>query len=126
MKKQKSVLVLILAVLSLIGIGIIYLTGLFKDKPKETPKSESPNVLGELIESKISPSASADFNHFIQETVKNTQDAATAKVSEVQKTLVTTIEKEISTLTTSQVDALKIQICRDWGVVTVAPSKAPN
>lgn len=125
MKKQKSTLFFILAVISLLGIGGIYFTGLFKNKPKESTKSENPNILGQDTMSKVFPTSSLDVNKFIQDTVKNTQDAASQKVSEIQKSVVTTLEKEITTLTQSQVDNLKVQICRDWGVISVTPTNKP-
>lgn len=116
---------MILAVISLIGIGGVYLNGLFKNNPKVSKKPENPNVLGENIDAQATPTSFLDINKFFQDTVKNTQDTASAKASEIQKSIVTTLEKEITALTQAQVDNLKLQICRDWGVISVTPTSKP-
>lgn len=94
------------------------LTGILKSKPQEVAKKEEKReVLGEEISSSLSPTPVVDLNRFVSDTFQNTKDAAGQKVAEVQKTIVNTVEKEVSSLAQSQVDALKLQICRDWGVV---------
>ncbi len=126
MKRQKSTFLFILVILSLLSIGGIMLTGILKSKPQEAAKKEEKkDVLGEEISSKVSPTTAVDLNRFVQDTLQNTKEVAGQKVSEVQKTIVNTVEKEVSSLAQSQVDALKLQICRDWGVISVTPTKTP-
>lgn len=125
MKGQKSTLLFIVAVLSLLSIGGIILTGILKSKPQEVAREEKKDVLGEEISSQLSPTSAVDLNRFVSDTFQNTKDAAGQKVSEVQKTIVNTVEKEVSSLAQSQVDALKLQICKDWGVISPAPSNNP-
>lgn len=118
MKRQKQTLLFVLVILSLLAIGGIMFTGILKGKPQETvKKEEKKDVLGEEIASKFSPTPGVDLNRIVSDTYQNAKDVAGQKVVEVQKTIVNTVEKEMSTLAQSQVDALKLQICRDWGVV---------
>ena len=101
-------------------------SGILKNKPLEILKKiENKNILGEEISSKISPTQAIDLNRFASDTLQNVKETAGQKVTEVQKTVLTTVEKEISTLAQSQVDALKLQICRDWGIVPISPTKTP-
>lgn len=125
MKGQKSILLFILAIVSLLGIGVVLATGFFKNKPQQAKTAEEQKVLGELSQKDATPTPALDINKFVAESFQNTKEAAGQKVSEVQKTIVNTIEKEASSLAQSQVDALKFQICRDWGVVKTSPSPSP-
>ena len=125
MKRQKSVLLFILAIVSLLGIGVVLATGFFKNKPQQAKSAEEQKVLGELSEKNATPAPALDINKFAAESFQNTKEAAGQKVSEVQKTIVNTVEKEVSNFTQSQVENLKLQICRDWGVVPVSPTKTP-
>lgn len=125
MKGQKSTLLFILAIVSLLGIGGILLTGILKSKPKEVKKTNGQKVLGEEISSKLTPASTIDVNKFVQDTFQNTKEVAGQKMIEVQKTIVNTVEKEVASLAQSQVDTLKQQICRDWGVISISPTKNP-
>lgn len=125
MKGQKSILLFILAIVSLLGIGGILLTGILKSKPKEVKNTNDQKVLGEEISSKLTPTSAIDVNKFVQDTFQNTKEVAGQKMVEVQKTILNTVEKEVSSLAQSQVDALKHQICRDWGVIKSSPSPSP-
>jgi len=126
MKRQKSTLLFVLVILSLLSIGGIMLTSILKSKPQEAvKKEEKKDVLGEEISSKLSPTPVVDLSRFASETFQNTKEQAAQKVFEVQKTIVNTVEKEVSSLAQSQVDALKLQICRDWGVIPISPTKTP-
>lgn len=124
MKSKQSAILFLIAVLSLTGIAAVVGMGIFKNKPKPIQKTEDASVLGEA-QSKISPTSSLDFNRIVSDTYQNTKEAAKEKVQEVQKTVMSTVENEITTLTKSQVDAMKLQICRDWGVISISPTKSP-
>lgn len=122
MKDQKSALVL-LAVISLIAIVVVVTSGFFKKNNLNNIKKEiNAKVLGDTFESQNKEHTPLfDMEKVIGDTFQNTKDVAGEKVEEVQKTVVTTVEKEISNLTKSQIEALKLQICRDWGVVPTPP-----
>lgn len=108
--KKKSGLLLLLSIVSLLGVGTIFLTGLLKNNPKNSTKKDSNNaaVLGEKT---------ADINRIVSDTLQSTKDTVSQKTAEVQKTIVNNIEKEVSNLAESQIETLKLQICRDWGLV---------
>ena len=124
MKNKASNVFLSLAVISLIGTGIVYATGFFKNKNNN--QTNRPTILGENTDPGISPTSFINFQQIVQNTVQNTKDTVsqkmTEKISEGQKTVVQTIEKEISKLTQSQIEALKLQICRDWGIIIISPT----
>lgn len=128
MKKrgQKSRLIFLLAIISLLTCGTIVTIGYLRNNPKNNPPKEStsPSVLGETT-ADIASKTVTDVNNLVQDSIQNTKETLSQKTSEAQKTIIQTIEKEISNLTQSQVEALKIQICRDWGVITVSPTVKP-
>ncbi|MBI4991509.1 hypothetical protein HZB96_05470 [Candidatus Gottesmanbacteria bacterium] len=127
MKRQKSGLLLLLVIISLLAIGAILFTGIFKNNPKnDTKKDNNAAILGEktILETTKLPS-STDINQIVADTLQSTKETVSQKTAEVQKTIVTNIEKDITNLTQSQIDTLKLQICRDWGLATVTPTKIP-
>lgn len=126
MKGQKSILLFILAIVSLIAIGGVFTTGILKRKPKpEIKKGESPSVLGEIVEPSITPTPALKVDQLVKSTFNEAKEEALQKAGEVQKVVVNTLEKEVGSLAQSQVEALKFQICRDWGVVKTSPSPSP-
>lgn len=118
MKRQKSGLLLLLVIISLLAIGGVLFTGILKNKPKnDIKKDNNPTVLGENIISettKLPPST--DINQIVSDTLQSTRETVSQKTAEIQKSVITNIEKEITNLTQSQIDTLKLQICRDWGL----------
>ncbi len=125
MKGQKSAFVYILAIASLIGIGGVLAIGFLKNKPQTDSKTGEQQVLGEEVAKDINSTPFIDVNKFVQSTFQSSKDTAQQKVNEVQKTIVNTVEKEISNFTQSQVESLKLQICRDWGVISISPTTTP-
>lgn len=94
-------------------------SGIFKNKTQqkgETKGQIDANVLGELIEPQIT-TAATQINRFIQGPLEETKETLSQKLVEMEKEIVNNIQKEITTLSQSQIDSLKIQICRDLGVV---------
>lgn len=126
MKGQKSILVFILAILSLITIGGVFASGILKRKPKpDIKKEEPPSVLGEIVEPSITPTPALKVDQIVKTTFDEAKEGALQKAGEVQKVVVNTLTKEVSQLTQSQIESLKLQICRDWGVVKTSPSPSP-
>lgn len=118
-KKQASVILFLLAIFCLLAIGTILASGILNNKTqqKEGAKRQiDTNVLGELIEPQIT-TATTQINRFIQGPLQETKETLTQKLVETEKEIVNNIQKEITTLTQSQIDSLKIQICRDLGVI---------
>lgn len=125
-KQQKSVLLAGLAIILLLAIGVIFIMSILKNRSKNEDKNKKDStVLGETTTSEITPTPFVDVNQLLQSTYQTTKDTVSQKVVEVQKTIISDIEKEITNLTQSQVETLKLQICRDWGVVTIVPTKNP-
>lgn len=128
MKRQKSILLFFLAVVSLIAIGAILASGIIKNKKDNSLKiTENPGVLGESTVNGMTSPAEI-INNFIEKTIQNTkekiQENVSQKVTQTKDTVLTNLEKEFSSLTKSQIESMKLQICRDWGVITATPSPA--
>lgn len=124
MKSKMSLSVFVVAIL-LAGVAAVAGLGFLKNKPGNV-KKETSAVLGETSQSKVEPtSVMSSVDTFVQTTFQNTKEVVQQKAGEIQKTVMATVEKEVTSLTQSQVDALKQQICRDWGVITPSPSKNP-
>lgn len=125
MKGQKSALLFILAILCLVAIGAVLTSGFLKNKPQEEVKPQGQKVLGEEVSVSTTQTPVIDVNKFIKDKFQDTKSEAAQKVTEVQKTIISTVEKEISNMAQSQVTVLKEQICRDWGVISPIPTKTP-
>lgn len=115
MKGQPTLLFLV-AVVSLIGIGIVAGFNFLKANLNVINETKKVNVLGDKT---------LDINRFFTDTFQSGKEVAGQKVTDVQKNIMSTVEKEVSSLAQSQVDALKLQICRDWGVIPPTPTKTP-
>lgn len=121
---------LAMAILSLLVIGFVLFTGISKKHSTETKKENFPQILGEIIGpgDTVTPTP-LDVNRLFQDSLENTKEIVmqktSEKVSEVEKIVVNTINREISNLSQSQLDALKVQICRDLGVISPLPTKQP-
>ena len=125
-KQQKSALLAGLAIISLLAIGAILVMSILKNRSKNEDKNKKDSsVLGQTTAIEATPTPFIDVNQLLQNTYQTTKDTVSQKVVEVQKTITSDIEKEITNLTQSQVETLKLQICRDWGVVTIVPTKSP-
>lgn len=126
MRKRKSFLLPLVAVVSLLSIGGVIATGMLKKNPLTNLKKPAQivGVLGETTQLLETPTP-ALIDRLIKETVENTKNVVSQKTQEVEKTILNTVEHEAANLTQSQLDALKLQICRDLGVVSPAPTKQP-
>lgn len=125
MKIQKPADLFILAVFSLVAIGMILTTAMFKNKTQKNVTGDYQNVLGENAQSLSTPTPAIDINRLAQQTIQDAQETVAQKVADVKKTIIESIEKEVTSLTQSQIEALKLQICKDWGVITVSPTEQP-
>jgi Rieske Fe-S protein len=132
MKKNKITILSAVAIGSLLIIGIVMATGVLNKKPGSQAKTNvAPEILGEFAQASTTPTTPTpiNVNQLVQDSWQNTKEVvlhtATEKVTEIEKTVVNTVNNEISNLSQSQIDALKIQICRDLGVITVVPTKQP-
>ena len=101
------------------------ITGEIKRKSQPGKINDSSLVLGESIQSLDELKENNPLNRFVQNTIETTREKVASKASDLEKLIVATVEKEIANITKSQMDALKLQICRDWGVVSISPSPTP-
>lgn len=126
MKGQKSRIIFILALLSLAGIGTILTVSYFrKQTPPAGPVPSLQNILGDTIENNIAPTSVAGINRIVQDSLTNTREVLSEKLMQVEKTILEEVNKEVQNLTQSQVTALKVQICKDWGVIETTPTPNP-
>lgn len=127
MKKSKKTLLSILAISCLLVIGGVLTIGMLKNHLKRAKKEDGLQILGETTQLTNTPNlpSSEDVNQFVQETLESAKEKVVEKVKEAEKTILETINKEVENLTQSQIEALKLQICRDLGVITTAPTKNP-
>lgn len=127
MKGKRSAILFFLVIFSLVAIGAIIATGILKSRLSTNEKKiKDSTILGEMTQSQTSPTTTIINNRFVQETLQNTKETLSQKATEMEKSIVKTVEKEITNLTQSQIDSLKLQICRDWGVVTPLPTELPK
>lgn len=126
MKKNRAAILTALSIILLFSIiGISFFGFLKKKKSDLLNNFGGNNVLGETVQSLSSSEIIPNVNNVVQNTVDATKETVTQKFTEVEKTVITTINREIANLTKSQVDALKIQICKDLGVIPSTPSATP-
>jgi len=132
MKKNKITILSAVAIGSLLIIGIVMATGVLNKKPGSQAKiNPVPEILGEFAQASTTPTTPTpiNVNQLVQDSWQSTKEVvlhtASEKVTEIEKTVVNTVNKEITNLSQSQIDALKLQICRDLGVITAVPTKQP-
>lgn len=123
MKKHTPKLLIGAAILSLLLIIAVVATGFGKKislkEPPETQKKS--DVLGELTKS-LGNSTFIDTN-VVANTIEDTKETVSTKAKEVEKEIIKTVEKEVTTMTQSQINSVKLQICQNWGVITPQPTK---
>lgn len=116
MSSRNSGFPVALALLCLIILGAMLGGAILKDRTQEIKKPSSGlMVLGDK----------SAIDNFVKDTLEATRENLSAKAVEVQKNIVATLEREVSELTQSQIEAVKVQICRDWGVITPVPTNQP-
>lgn len=131
-EKQKKApqILLPLAILFLVAIAAVVVAGIIKNKPKIGNILPNANqILGQEIVTSPAITLTPFIQTIIANTLENTKDTATQiateKIIEVKNSVIETVNKEVTKLSTSQVEALKYQICRDWGVTTISPTSNP-
>jgi uncharacterized protein HemX len=130
MKKNQTTILTLLSITLLFVIIGISIFGFLKKKNNDLNNNlGATNVLGEAAQSLSSSSVIPNVNDIVQNTIQNTVNATketvTQKLSEVEKTIINTINQEVANMTKSQVDALKVQICKDLGVIPSTASATP-
>ena len=121
MKQHKTGILIGFAIASLLVIAAVAVKGFLQKAP--TLLKEKTEVLGEAVKDDISEGISSTVNTLVQKTVNETKTVVSEKAVELEKQLLTTIEKEVSNLTASQIQTLKTQICTNWGVL---PAQMPG
>lgn len=125
MRRKKTGVLLGITILSLLAIGGVVLFSFIK-KPKDIVKDAVlSSILGETTSISPTNSPSNYLDSLVKDTVNNTRTVISEKMAETQKNVITTIEKEVNNLTQSQIEALKLQICKGWGVITTYPTPSP-
>jgi chemotaxis protein CheY-P-specific phosphatase CheC len=122
-KKTASSVLFGLGIISLLTIAAVLISGIIKNRTNnqnQAKKDSASSVLGEIIEQQIS-AAPTKIGQFLQEPLEQTKEVVSQKITEVEKEIVTNIQKEMTSLTASQIETVKLQICRDLGVITPAP-----
>ena len=126
MKKLKNKLLFSLVLLSLVSITAVVTLGAIRERTiRKKANIDISKVLGESADSMLDSENKQKIDNVIQNTVKNTKETVSQKVIEVEKTISNTLEKEITNLTQSQIETLKIKVCQDWGVITASSTKTP-
>lgn len=100
--------------------------GEIKKKSRPGIIQDGTLVLGESIQSLDELNVNNPVNQFVQNTMEGARESISLKAADLEKSIVASVEKEIANITKSQLDALKLQICRDWGVVSVSTTPSQN
>ena len=119
----------ILAFVSLLLIAGVIIRNFLNNKPDLQQNQDTSDVLGESTENSPTAIPLFSLNYFnniirgkINETKNDVENTVNTKVAETEKKVIENIQKEVSTLTDAQIQNLKIQICRDLGVLpTLTP-----
>lgn len=118
----------ILVILALMTAGVLLSKGLIPNKPHSSieKKGGESSILGEA--SVVSPTAANEvsINNLLQNTLTETKNVVSEKVTETKNNIINNIQKEISALTETQVQTLKMQICKDWGLLSASPTPSPK
>ncbi len=129
MKNKKSAVMVAIAIICLCLIGAIFLKGWLKRQNNINTQKELGKILGEAVQFIPDTNPTSAFEKIIQDkihsTFQETKETLTQKAVEVESAVVKLIEKEVSNLTASQVEALKVQICKDLGVIVITPTITP-
>jgi hypothetical protein len=121
--EKKSYFLVGLATMCLAGIGLVLLGNFLKNPPKINLQNEiGTRVLGQQTIQALMTPASENVKLLFQNTIESSKDIVKEKVNEVEQTILTNIQKEVTNLTDTQIDALKLQICKDMGVIPSASS----
>ena len=109
MKKQGTKLLLFLGLLSLITIAAVVTLKAVKERSiRKNAPVDITTVLGETVEFPLNPENKQKIDQVVQNTIQSTKETVSEKIVEVEKIVTETLEKEISNLTTSQVETLKL------------------
>lgn len=127
MQSHKSPVLVILAVLSLLGLGGLLLVSIIKHPPsfQLLPKKGGVSVLGESEEPTSGPSPTSILNNFIQSTLNSTKSVVSEQIAQAEKAAIQTVQEQISTLTKTEVENFKTELCRSLGVITPVPTNKP-
>lgn len=119
MKKPNNRILLVLAIVSLLIIFSVVTIGTLNGRYTFfLEKNKGSIVLG--IADKL------PFKNFSSEGIENTLEDFTAqtrgliskKAAEAEGQLKSSLEKELTELTSSQIKSIQTKICRDWGVIS--------
>lgn len=128
MKNRPPKILLIITVICLLGIGSIILKGLVssKNSSKKIIDTNYPEVLGQTIETQLIPAAESGIKDIAKEVWDNSKEDVSEKIDTAKNDIMRSVQKEVTSLTQSQIDALKLQICRELGVLpTTTPAPKP-
>lgn len=130
--EKSSLFFPVLAFISLIGIGYIVFRSVTSHKTVDEIKHNIASaVLGEKIAQSTIDGSKEIIADSLQSTVESSKVALSQKAIEIKDTVIESVQKEVGNLTQSQIEALKIQICKDLGVIlsptpTASPSAIPT
>ncbi|OGG06000.1 hypothetical protein A3D05_03440 [Candidatus Gottesmanbacteria bacterium RIFCSPHIGHO2_02_FULL_40_24] len=117
MKKPYSKPLLFLAVISLLLVTGIITAGILTGKYTFLVKKEKGSlVLGVFNKLPLSGVNSKGIENILERAYESTKNDVAKKVSEAEGQLKSSLEKEISSYTESQIRSVQEKICRDWGI----------
>ncbi|KKS96351.1 MAG: hypothetical protein UV73_C0011G0023 [Candidatus Gottesmanbacteria bacterium GW2011_GWA2_43_14] len=124
MNKPKSGFLFLLAVISLTIIFGMVTLGAIKGKYAiKLQRAKGSFVLG--VSDKLTEAGKNQLENLMQGAVENASGTLTKKITETEESLKGKLESELSGLAKSQVDQIKLKICRDWGI-NPQPTAAPG
>lgn len=109
------------AIIAIVGINYIKQLPTF-----DMRKAIATRVLGESTFQNLTESGQSGVKEIIQDTIDSSKVALASKAGEIEKSALTSLQNEAVSLTNSQLTALKLQICKDWGVITPSPVLTPT
>lgn len=121
-KKTQNKLLLFLGVLSLLIIFFIVASGTLKGRYTFFFKRGSNSIVLGLSDKISIPKSAEKAEKILEGIVSSSKSELSKKVIEAEGNLKTTLEKEVSELTSAQIKAIKMKVCQDWGVLNATPT----
>ena len=109
---------LYLGIISLIIIAVIVVSGTLKGRYSFfLKKGDNSIVLGIADKLPFANISTQSLEKTLEGALDSGKHTISQKVGEAEGKLKTSLEKEISELTSAQIKSIKMKICQDWGVI---------
>ena len=118
-KKLYNSKLLILGIISLIIIFVVVLIGTLSGRYSFWLKKWNGSIVLGISDKLPIVKTSENVEKLLEEAVSSTKEGVAKKVIESQEKFKLSLEKEIASMTSSQIRSFQLKLCKDWGVMSV-------